>query len=580
VCSLTLPLRPIAALALFLVAPTATRLAAQEECDFLPPTRDFVTTTLSGGETITEIGAPHMRCQDGIEIWADSLVEYSAQGLQHLIGAVRFLDPSGELRADNVRYFPNQGRLQATGHVFVQDTIQGFTIENGYLVYLRATDFREESQMTVTIDADQVRPRAVLQMKPAESTTEDEEPLAPDTTEADSTLTVDPNATDPATREPLEGPEVPGPPAHQESMPPETDEPGSPYIVDGNRIFLQGDSYFRATGDVEIERDSLNAFADSVEYDQVAGRILLEGSARVDGPSYDLVGRTITLGMDGDDIDEIRSVHDAVLTGQELVLTSPEIRIYLLDDLLERLVAVMTPASSGVMSVDSLPARPLAVSDQFELTADSLDVLAPGEQLQRIFAGGTARSVSSARDSLNIEALPEIARTDWLEGDTVIVTFAPADSMSAPASASDTAQTTYVIEQIVARLGARSLYRLPPSDTMAMPGVDAPAVHYVLGDTITIVMVEGEVDRMEVIGQVRGVHVEPVPVQAADSLEADSLAVDTATVSDRAAVADTSTARAPTSAPGPRTPLPHGRPGSREPAALLDSSILDERRRS
>jgi hypothetical protein len=115
---------------------------------------------------------------------------------------------------------------------------------------------------------------------------------------------------------------------------------------------------------------------------------------------------------------------------------------------------------------------------------------------------------------------------------------------------------------------------------MAVPGVDAPAVHYVLGDTITIVMVEGEVDRMEVIGQVRGVHVEPVPVQTADSLEADSIAVDTATVSDSSAVADTSTARAPTSAPGPGTPYPNGRPGVPEPAAQLDSSILDERRRS
>jgi lipopolysaccharide export system protein LptA len=537
----------------------------------MAPTRSSFTRTLPGGESITYLGAPHILCDDGVEIWADTAVDYSAQGMLHMMGAVRFLDASGELTADNVRYFSELGRLQADGNVFVQDTIQGFTIENGSLVYLRVTDFREQSQMTVTIDADQVRPRAILQMKPAESKSEDEEPLAPDTTAADSTLAGEPLVADP---------EATDPPSAEEPAPPEPDEPGSPYIVDGNRIFLQGDSYFRATGDVEIERDSLNAFADSVEYDQVAGRILLEGSARVDGPSYDLVGRTITLGMDGDDIDQIRSVHDAVLTGEELVLTSPEIRIYLLDDLLERLVAVMTPASSGVMSVDSLPARPLAVSDQFELTADSLDVLAPGEVLTRIFAGGTARSVSSARDSLNIEELPEIARTDWLEGDTVIVTFVPADSAAAPVSESDTAQTAYVIEQIVARLGARSLYRLPPSDTMAVPGVDAPAVHYVLGDTITIVMVEGEVDRMEVIGQVRGVHVEPVPVQTADSLEADSIAVDTATVSDSSAVADTSTARAPTSAPGPGTPYPNGRPGVPEPAAQLDSSILDERRRS
>lgn len=535
------PHGPSVALVLLTCALIPSRIAAQEDCDFVDPTGDMQFTTLTGGATITNVGTPHMLCRDGVEIWADSAVEYSAQGLQHLIGAVRFIDANGELNADEVRYFAEQGRLQAYGHVFVQDTIQGFTIQNGNLVYLRATDFREESQMTVTIAADGIRPHAILRMKPAEPR---------------------PKTTEPGVPEPVV-------PESRKLADAESDGRGSPYIVDGDRIFIQGNSYFRATGNVEIERDSLNAFADSVEYDQVAGRILLEGSARVDAPTYDLVGRTITLGMDGDAIDEVRAVGDAVLNGDDLVLTASEIRIYLLDDLLQRLVAVMAPAPPGVMSLDSADARPVAQADDFELTADSIEVIAPGEVLERIFAGGMARSVSRARDSLNVEMLPEIARTDWLEGDTVIVTFVPVDTIESRGSAADTAQSAYRIDRITARGDARSLYRLPPSDTTAVAGVDAPAVHYVLGDEITIVMVEGEVDRMEVTGQTRGMHLEPVPVTE-DSLAAQTAGIDTATALDTTTVGGLppgTTPPEPSRAPESRTRSSEGRPQIRESAA-------------
>ena len=531
-------------------------------------------TTLTGGATITYLGGPHMLCRDGIEIWADSAVEYSAQRLQHLMGSVRFIDANGELQADEARYFAEQGRLQASGHVFVEDTIQGFTIENGDLVYLRLTDFRDEAQMTVTTAADGIRPHAILQMKPAEA-----RPITAATPEAD-TIAADSVAADSMAADTSTVAATAAAPS----------EPGSPYIVDGDRIYIEGNDYFRATGNVEIERDSLNAFADEVEYDQVRGRILLEGSARVDGPTYDLVGRTITLGMNGDAIDELRAVEDAVLTGEDLQLRSPEIRIYLTDDLLQRLVAVMAaPPSDGRSGDDEdedygTLARPIALAEDFELTADSIEVIAPGEVLQQIFAGGTARSVSRARDSLNVEVLPEIARNDWLEGDTVIVTFASVDTADVSATPADSTSSQYRIEQIVARGEARSLYRLPPSDTTALPGKDPPAIHYVLGDEITIVMVEGAVDRMEVVGQTRGVHLEPVLVvadSAADSLSAQPSAVDTGTAVDTATAGDTVTATVSGGRPGsgslPPAPSrsrdshkPSDRPHIRESAAILN----------
>ena len=593
-CSFTLTLRlrgrSAALLGLLACALNPDRIEAQEDCEFVAPTRSMVFTTLTGGATITYLGGPHMLCGEGIEIWADSAVEYSAQRLQHMMGSVRFIDANGELNADEARYFAEQGRLQANGHVFVQDTIQGFTIENGTLVYLRATDFRDEPQMTVTTPPDGIRPHAILQMKPPEARPTDAAlPQADAIAELAEVDTIGENVES----ESLSLMDAP------------VSKPGSPYIVDGDRIFIQGDSYFRATGNVEIERDSLLAFADSVEFSQTAGRILLEGAARVDGPTYDLAGHTITLGMDGDAIDELHAVKQAVLTGDDLELRSPEIHISLRDDLLHRLVAVMPPGPSFAMADEDEVERPIAFAGDFQLTADSMEIMAPAEVLERIFASGAARSVSHARDSLNIEALPEIARTDWLEGDTVIVTFVSVDAAGTetpidsaipetPAftPGTDSPQAEYRIDRIVARVEARSLYRLPPSDTTARPGEDAPAVHYVLGDEITILMAEGEVDRMEVIGQTRGVHLEPVVVVAAQDSLTDSLATqlaDTGTVVPRdttlatardtatTSATDSSTARGmcpgtpvPLPSPEPSSGTPDGRPHIRKSAATLN----------
>jgi hypothetical protein len=62
----------------------------------------------------------------------------------------------------------------------------------------------------------------------------------------------------------------------------------------------------------------------------------------------------------------------------------------------------------------------------------------------------------------------------------------------------------------VAKVRARSLYRLAPTDSTASIEDGRLAIHYVTGDEITIFMKEGEVDRMEVAGATRGIHMEPV----------------------------------------------------------------------
>ena len=91
-----------------------------------------------------------------------------------------------------------------------------------------------------------------------------------------------------------------------------------------------------------------------------------------------------------------------------------------------------------------------------------------------------------------------------------MVTFRPRPLNSAEVDATSVSDADYEVEQIVARVGARSFYRLLPTDSSAQAGIDPPALHYVVGDEIRIHMNAGEVESMEVLGQSEGIHLEPL----------------------------------------------------------------------
>lgn len=442
--------------------------------------------TVPGRGVVRYFRTPHFVCDDGVEIWSDSAVAYEAEGMSILIGGVRYLDGPRTLTSDQARYFSDLGRLQAEGHVHVSNSDDGSSVEHGDLVYLRQTARRAEEEMTVTTGSDGLRPEA----------------------------TVPPPQTDSLAR------------ADSSTV---TAPPPEPYTVVADRMVFRGTSAFSSVGSVEIERDSLFAFADSADYEEEAGGLVLVGSARVESASYDLVGRTITMGgTDESGTSEVEAKREAVLTGEDLRVTAPTIRLYLADGTLERLVAV--PIRPGGDATAAPPdsadvARPVAFAEEFEMTADSVEVSAPAGVVENILAVGEARSESHAQDSLNVESLPPVARSDWLEGDTIQVwlTSTLPDSAASTASGEEPARD-YEVDHIVARVGARSLYRLLPEDSTAQAGVDQPAVHYVMGDEITIHMSEGEVEEMVVVGQTRGVHLEPLevggPVAEPDSVTA------------------------------------------------------------
>jgi lipopolysaccharide export system protein LptA len=354
-----------------------------------------------------------------------------------------------------------------------------------------------------------------------------------------------------------------------------------PYEIDARRFVLQGSDYFRAVGGVEVTRDSLTAVADSLEYDKNSGALFLSRNASVVTADYDLSADDIRLDIPQDEIREARAVGDAVLEGQDIQLVSPILTLFFEDGLLERLVAVRDPVVDSIraemddaereqdrlqrgvppLSVRNLgftefPERPFALAEDFALDGDSLEVLAPGEVIDEVRAIGAARGESLGQDSLNTEATPDLIRRDWLEGDTIIAFFAedtdplggqsaleidvagdpdaPPPDLEREGQEPDSTGAEYRLRQLVASGRARSMYRMAPSDSVAAEEPGRFAVHYVIGEVITILLNEaGEAEHMEVVGQTRGIHLEPL---SQGRIVVDSTAVpDTATIGPGAA---------------------------------------------
>lgn len=482
--------------------------SAQADCVWLEGSGDLVYQNF-GSTTVTYVGTPRLRCSDGVSVVADSAVFYDASSLYEFLGTVRLDDPETRLDAERVQYFQNVGRIDARDSVRLLRRSDSTSVSGERLEYLRPSQTRPIEQLTVTGG----RPHAVLQPR-----------SSPDSSSASG--------------------------------------PREPYIVDADRIFIRGGDEFRAYGTVELSRAELDASADTVEYNGASSRLILSGNARLEAEAYDLTASNIVVDLPDDQVRFVLGRDDAVLTGEDLSIRAPLIHVLLTDGLLDRLVAfdplaaprasppamvtdpeaappafvpaqppapvsVPPPGDSPGASSGDTSRRPVALARGFEVTADSLDVLAPLEVLHTVFAAGRAHAVSTARDSLNTESTPDIARRDWIDGDTVIATFLPVEPdesqrPEAPARAEDEREE-YALERLVAKINAATLYRMVASDTTGARGgtpADSmatapgsvrpkPAIHYVVGDSITIVLAEGEVQTMKVVGQVRGIHLEP-----------------------------------------------------------------------
>lgn len=466
----------------------------------------------------------------------------------------------------------------------------------------------EPDAVQVILDTLPSVPDSVQEAAPdtAQATPDTVQQAAPDTAEAVPDTAEGPPSIAQASLDTLEAAgedEAPPPiPLEAQDVPEAQEEPVAeqvPYEIDATRFDLQGSRFFRATGSVVVVRDSLRAVADSLEYDQELGSLFLSKEAAVTTAQTDLAAKSIRLQIPEDEVREALATGDAVLEGEDLRLLAPIVTLFFTEGRMERLVAIrdvladslfaemdedereremlrrgVPPLPAREMGFTEFPIRPYALAQDFALEGDSLEVLAPGEVLQEVKAMGAARGESEGRDSLNADWTPELIASDWLEGDTIVAYFREAvDSISvtdepipeldrdtdrdepppvptriAPevdmAPVADTSNPDYQLDRLLAQGGARSMYRMAPSDSILAAEGEALAVHYVMGDEITIILNSaGEAERMEVVGQTRGIHLEPIrgEVGIVDSLVVpDTMVVpDTLLVPDTLVIPDT-----------------------------------------
>ncbi len=342
--------------------------------------------------------------------------------------------------------------------------------------------------------------------------------MEPEEAELEEVKPVDPDALE---DEPVEPPPPPGPP--------------QPFDVDADLIRLVGDRLFQARGRVEIRQDSLRSYGDSMQYQQDLGVLTLYRNARIlspdpeSGDTLDLTGDTIDMRLPSNRIDELEARGRAHLLRGAVDMKGPILRIFFVQESLDRIVSVVgeppqeeapepqlpaeEPADSSDIVIEDPFARPQATAEDFFLTGDSVEVKAPGGELESIFASGNARGISSAQDWLNAEDVPELTRQDWIEGQTITATFVTAeqDSTGSPSAPEAEDERHYRLDMLVAQGEARSFYRSLQTST-AEPGEGQRPVelNYVLGDEIRLFMKDGQVDRMEV-DNATGAYFQPQP---------------------------------------------------------------------
>lgn len=405
--------------------------AAQERCllELLNVDRQGVQTQQDAvNRNYFAGGNVRMRCvgQD-VYMWSDSLASYQGQVVQ-FIGRVRYRDSTVEMTADFGTYFRDADRWEARGNVVLTSRSNGSTLRGPSLDYLRqARGLRDEAEMYADL-----RP----------------------------TVTV-----------------------------PVTDSLGAeeaPYVILADRVRMRGQDRMFGGGRVTVDREDLQARADSLELDTgAAGSGSLVGRAsirRVAEDSFNLVGRRIDLALERREVTGVLAQEEAHLTAPALDLVADTVSL----DLVERRVELILAWG------DSL--RPVARSTEgHEVRGDSLAFDTPGQELRAARAFGSGW----------VGALPDTAtgEQDWVSGDSVLVAFRTvADSAGAD-------RTT--VESLEAHGQARAYYRLAPVEGA---GPVRP-IFYTRADYILLTMLfngaETTVDEVTSRGNVDGIHLQP-----------------------------------------------------------------------
>lgn len=483
--------------------------AAQNVCNLIYQTGEWVSVGAEGQRVINASGPLLVRCANGEELRADSAVMYEAINEVHLFRRVDYQDPTRSLTSDYATYNGNNGRLWATGSVVFTDKNRGSTLRGPNLEYYRAGMGRPDAQAIAT-----ERPH----------------------------LTVVPRGG--RQREPME--------------------------VDADRITTVGEKFVTAEGNVVIEGKEMDAWAQEAYYDADAERMELRRNARARGESYELTGDYIQSDLTEGALDEVLSRGNARLVESRLRVTGPQLRLFFARDSLQRLVSGQLPGTANDST--AVKGRSVALARGFRMEADSLEALTPGQRIRQVVAIGTAEGQSwdtaqvagpdpadaAAPDTVGGLALGE---QDLIFADTITGFFKDDSVDAAPAAPADSGgaaaprdSTQAELERMLATGNARSLYRMTPSrEERADPNLKR-GINYVIADTIDLSFAGGEVDIATVRGLKKGVYLDPIK---ADTARADTLARDSGQV------ARADSAAAPrTEAPADGEPAPQNPPSA------------------
>ena len=287
---------------------------------------------------------------------------------------------------------------------------------------------------------------------------------------------------------------------YRQAQPPDS-APQEPYIIVADRLRLKGDDRMWAAGKVTVDRSDFASRSDSMLLDQLSGFGVLVGKPTVEGrgrtatgdsrKGYTLVGTRIELALSQRDIRAVKALGHGKATGADWILTADTIDLRIADRVLQQTFAWG----------DSL--RPHAVSVLYTIRSDSLAIDSPGEVLTESRAFGKAFATAK-RDSTT-----PANQTDWVTGDSIRIRFVQEED-------SITKRAHSRLHELLARGSARALTHHPDKSDTTKVG---PAINYSRGHEITLSMLRDRIDRVIVVGTADGVHLEPRPAVAADSLK-------------------------------------------------------------
>ncbi|MDH5804140.1 MAG: hypothetical protein OEZ54_03075 [Gemmatimonadota bacterium] len=373
---------------------------------------------------------------------------FLANGMMHYYGSgdvrasCRGQDTS--VRSDSIAWFEDRSRIDFTGDVRFQDTTVSLNADRA--IYYLATE-RLEAFGNVRL----VNSATGTVLTGSQLTYWRQVPAIRDTTEllATNRPTVEYRST-------------------------ESDERDDPYIIVGNTIRLRGEEKAWSWGAVTIDRESFHAEADSAELDLLRYNGVLVGNAQVTGNSetsrFRILGLSIAFTSSEDELNWVQARDSARAESDEFTLTADTAEFHLVDGEIE-----------GGVAWGNVK-RATAVSERNTITADSLEIDTPGQQLTELRGFGLALA-TSVRDSLDEEG-------DWIGGDSLVAQF------------TEFQEGGRGLKELSAAGNAYALYRI-----YKFFGAD-PDINYSRGARIVAAFRQSGVDKVDVIGQADGIHLE------------------------------------------------------------------------